>query len=158
MGNQDSIPDKFQELWKYILNRIRFQYHFIRNTGQIRDLKRDRTLRIDKRTEPVHDLSVYNFHCPYLNDLIPDGTKTGRLNVEHNIRVIQRLRSCMNRDLGQVIYYIAFHPVKYLKRIVLVQCLNIVVGIRECLCYPVIRDRNSRVSPVMSPLYDIFYF
>ena len=45
MGNQDSIPDKFQELWKYILNRIRFQYHFIRNTGQIRDLKRDRTLR-----------------------------------------------------------------------------------------------------------------
>ena len=74
MGNQDSIPDKFQELWKYILNRIRFQYHFIRNTGQIRDLKRDRTLRIDKRTEPVHDLSVYNFHCPDLNDLKREST------------------------------------------------------------------------------------
>ena len=64
MGNQDSIPDKFQELWKYLLNRIRFQYHFIRNTGQIRDLKRDRTLRIDKRTEPSTISPFTTFTAP----------------------------------------------------------------------------------------------
>ena len=157
MCNKDTISDKFQKLRQYRLDRLCLQHHLIRNAGQIRNLKWDWTLRIYKGAESVHDFSVDHLHCTDLDDLIPDRTKSGRLDVKYNVCVIECLLSRIHCDVCQVIYHITFHTIDDLEWILFIQCLNVMICIRECLCHTVVCDCDRRMPPVMGSLYDRLY-
>ena len=58
---------------------------------QIRNFKRNRSLRIYKSTEPVHDLAIYDFYRTDLYDPVTDRTKTCCLNIKDNVCIIQCL-------------------------------------------------------------------
>ena len=149
MCDQCRISYELQKLRKNRLNIRRPHNHLVGNAGKLCDLERDRHLRIDKCTELVRDFAMFYFHRTDLDDLILDRAEPGCLQVEDYIRIIQRLSFFIYRYIGQVIYQISFHTIDNFERIVLVQRLNIMIGIRECLNHTMIRDRHRRMSPAM---------
>ena len=157
MRYKNAVPDKFKELWKYHINSRRTHDHLIGDACQVRDLKRDRPPRIYKSTEPVHDPAVYDFYSADLYDPVADRTKSGCLNVKDNVCIIQCLIPGIHCNICQVIHYISFYPIEYFERIVLIESLNIMVRVRECLCHTVIRDSDRGMAPVMGALYDILH-
>ena len=157
MSHKDSAADKFKELRKDRLDRRILHDHLVGDACQVRDLKGDRPLRIDKGAEPVHDLAVYHLDRADLDDPVADRAESRRLNVKDDICILQRLIPCIYGDICQVVHHIAFHPVDHLEWIVWRQCLDIVVRIRERLCHAVVCDRDGGMSPVVRPLYNILY-
>ena len=157
MGDQNSVSHKLQKLRKYHFDCRGIHHHFIRNAGQICNFKRNGTLRIYKSAEPVSNFPVLYLHRSDFNNSVPDGTKTGRLNVKYNICIIQRFIFCIYRNLRKIIHHIALYSVNDLKRIVFVQSLDIMIRHRECLGNSVICNSNSRMSPVMRPFHNIIY-
>ena len=155
--NQHTVPDEFKELRKDHPDLRIFHNHLIGNTRKIGDLKRDRPPGVDKGAEPVCDLSPAHLHRSDLNDPVPDRTETGGLNIKHDICIIQRLTARIYGNLRQVVHHITFYPVNNFKRIVFVQCLNIMIGIREGLCHAVIRNSNGGMAPVVGAPHDVFH-
>ena len=149
MGYKHCIPDKFKKLRKNRFDIRIFQYHLIGDAGQLGNLKRNRAFRIYKCTERINNLSLYHFDSANLDNLVFDRAKSRCLQIKHYIRVIQRLFSRSDRNLCQVIYYIPFHSIQNLKRIVFVQTFDVMVRIRECLCNSMIGNCNRRMSPIV---------
>ena len=158
MRYQNCVPNEFQELWEHRINIRRIHDHLIRNAGQLGNTKRDWNLGIHKCTEPLCYLPVLYLHRAYLNNLILNRTKARRLQIEYYIDIVQGLPLFTQGHIRKVIYQIAFYSVDHLKRIVLIQGLDVMVGVRECLDYSVVSNGNRLVSPVMGTFYKILYF
>ena len=157
VGHQHTVPHEREELREHGLNIRGIHDHLIRDAGQVCDLKGDRALRVHKGAEPVHDLPVHHFDRPDLDDLIADRAEARGLDIEHDISIVQGLFPRIDRDLCQVVHHVSFHTVNDLKRIVFIQCLYVMIRLRECLRHPVVCDGDGRMPPVMGALYDIFH-
>ena len=156
--HEGRIPDKFQELRQCRLNRGRIHDHLVRDTRKLCDAERNRHLRIDKSAELICNPASLYLHCSDFDNLIFDRTESCRLKVKYDERIIKRLSLFIHRDIGKVVHEISFHPVYDLKRVLFVQRLNIMVGVRECLHHAVVRDGDRFMSPVMRPFYEILHF
>ena len=158
MRYQDRIPNEFQKLREHRLDIRRIHDHLIRNAGQLGDAKRDWDLGIYECAEPLCYLPVLYLHRAYLYNLILNRAKARRLQIEYYIDIVQRLPLFAHGHIRKVIDQIAFYSVDHLKRIVFIQGLYVMVGVRECLDYSVVSDGNRLVSPVMGAFYKILYF
>ena len=148
---------KLHKLRQNRLDIRRIHDHRVCYTRKLCNLEWDRNLRIYKGTVAIYNLPMLHLYCSDLNDSVSDRAKPCCLNIEHYKRIIQSLISRANRNLCQIIYQIAFHPIDHLERIVLIQCFNIMIGIRERLNYSVICNRNCPMSPIVCTFHNIFY-
>ena len=151
MRHKRRLTDKIKKCRKCLLNLWSLQYHVICNVRELLNLKRDWDLRIDKRTESIHDRPVRDFNRPDLYDPVFRRAESGCLNIKYNKRVIQCLSLFVDSDLCQVVYKICFHPIYDLKWILLVKSFHIMIGIREGLHYAMVRNGDRLMSPVMCP-------
>ena len=152
VSHQNCIPHKIQELLQHHLNARRIHHHLVRNPGQLRNLKRDRYLGIDKGTEPLCDLPPLYFHCSDFYDLIFDGTEPCGLKIKDNIHVIQGLSSLTHGHILQIVHKIAFHAIDYFKRVILIKPFQKMIGVRESLHHSMVCDRNRLMPPVIGSL------
>ena len=157
MSHQYRIPDKLQKLRKHRLNLRRLHHHGIGNAGKLGNFKWNRNFRIHKGTEFVRNPSILHLHSSNFNNLILNRTKACGLQVKHHESPIQFLALLVDGNILQVIHQISLHSVNNLKRIVLIQRLYVMVGIRESLHHSVVSNGNGLVPPVMSAFYDGFY-
>ena len=158
MCNQHRISDKFQKLRQDRLDVRTVHHHLVGDRRKLRDLKRDRTLRIHKCTERIHDLTILYFYSPDLYDPVFDRAESGCLQVKYNIGSIQTFCSCSHCDLRQIVHHISLYAVNDLKRVVLVQPLDIVIGVRKCLSSSMVCHGDRRMSPVMCAPHDVLHF
>ena len=155
MCHKHGIPYKRQKLRQYHINFGRIHDHFIGNTREACDSKRNRHTRIYKRTVPLCHPSVFHLHGPNLDNMILHRTESGRLDVKYHVSIFQSLFSGTNHNIRQIIYQICLYPINDFKRIFLIQFLYVMVGLGKCLHYPMVGDGNRFMPPVMSPLYNI---
>ena len=157
MRHKRGVSDKFQELRKDHINLWCIHDHRIVNTCKLRDLERNRNLRIYKCTVLIRNLSILHLHCANLNDVIFHSTESGCLDIKHHICIIKCLIPCMHCDICQIIYQICFHPINHFERIIFIKPFDKMIRIRECLHNTVIRDCNRRMSPVVCSFYNLIH-
>ena len=149
MCYQYRISHKRKELRKNRLDIRRIHHHLICNTGQLCNLKRNRNLRIHKRAELLGNLALFHFYRSDLYDLVLDRAESGRFQVKYHISSFQRLSFFIHSHIRKIIYQITFHPIDHLERIIFIQILHIMIGIRKCLYHTMVGNRKCFVSPVM---------
>ena len=158
MRNQCALTNKFEKLWQHDLDCRSIQHHLICNTCQVCNFERNRAFRIHKSTELIYNLTILYLYSSNLNDPVTNRTESCCLDIKNNIGIIQCLIFCINCNFCQIINHISFHSIKDFKRIIFIQCLNIVICNRECLRHTMIGNCNRRMSPVMCSADDICHF
>ena len=153
MCNQCRISYKFQELRKDSFNISRIHHHLIGNGRKLGNTERNRSSWIHKGTELLRNFSMFYFHCTNFYDSICRCGKSGCLYIKYHIGVIQCLFFYIHGNFRQVIHQISFYSVNNLERIVLIQTFDIMIRLSKCLHYPMVRNGNCRMSPVMCPFY-----
>ena len=162
------------ELQKFRQDRLDHRsvhHHFIVDAGQLLDFKRNRHIGIDKGGIAVCDRSVFHPYCSDLDNPVFHRRKSRRLDIKNHKAPVQILPLAVFDDLPQIIDQISLHSVNDLKEIIgirilfprflafcllgLPKILPYMIGIRESLCHAMICDRNGRMAPFISSLYDI---
>ncbi len=157
--HEDTVADKRQKLWKYVLDRRSVRYHPIRDRRQFCNALWDVDARVDKRTKPIRYAAAADPYGADLDDPVVDRRKTCRLEIEHD-KITRQLLAffIFYREIVQIINQISLTAVKDLKVIVLgkFQSLERMVGIWKRLHNAVIRNRHRTVPPCTCPIDKLF--
>ena len=131
MRYQNRVFYKFQELRQDGLNIRRVHNHLVRDTGQLRDLERDRHSRIHESTELVRNLSLFHLHGADLDDLILNRAEARRLKIKDHIGIIKILAFLIPRHICKIVDQIPFHTIDHFKGIILIKRLHEMIRIWE---------------------------
>ena len=160
MGDEHCIPDPAAKLVKHVFDRSGRIHVALVDVGEIRDIGRDRSLRIDEHLLAVDHFPAAHFHGTEFDDLVQTIGKTGRLEVEYDVfRVFETAVIIIINDMIIRIDHAHFAPVQHLEpafRILLVEGTDLVLGHREGLNDLMIADRDRIHAPVIRGLDILF--
>ena len=152
VGHQDTIPDKFQEFGKDLLDLRSPNQHFVGDTRKLHNSAVQGPLRIHKGLEPVDFLTVFQNDRADLDDPVGAGAEAGGFQVEGHKLLIE----------GHVLLAVDHDPVIHVVDVIAlaaIEDLDIFIGsghlcfgggfhgIREGLGDSVVSDGNGPVSP-----------
>src|SRR3954452_24911904 len=100
MGDENAVPHKLHESVRYLREQGCVPNHFVRDAGQLNDLCRNGTLRIDERMPLVDDTVIANLHRADLGDAIAIRPGAGRLDIDHHVVLLGVETIIHPTDLG----------------------------------------------------------
>ena len=89
MGNQQPISGKIEKSAQRRVYSWRICNHFIGDTGELRNIFRNRNSRIDKGVECIQYLSALDFYSAYFRDFTVLHGQTGGFNIEYDHFLIE---------------------------------------------------------------------
>ena len=116
--HHDTALTKCKKLRQNLCDQFCSLDHAVIDAGQLLDLIRNRSLRINKNAVAVHDRLIDNLHGTDLDDLIILCPDTGCLQIEYNKRITEALPSVIGYCLDQVIDQICLHTIDHLQIII----------------------------------------
>ena len=99
MGHHDGVLTECHEFRQHLVDGGRIQHHVVVDAGQMLDLKGNGHLGVDEGAELLRDDAAHHLHGADLDDLVFQIGKTGRLDIEHHIGVVQLLAFGVLHDL-----------------------------------------------------------
>ena len=126
------------------------KHHVVVDPGQLLNLKRNRHIRVYKGAEFVRDHALFHLDRADLNDPVFLRAEAGGLDIKHHEGIRKGLSLRIFNQVLHIVYQIALHTVKHLKRIVLIQG---VACLREGLHTAVVSDCQGLHPPLLG-LFD----
>ena len=121
MGDKNRTLAEFQELRQHFFNPRCIHDHFIVNTCQLLNSKRNRHTWIDKGGKPVHNLSFHHLDRTDLDNPVFNRRKAGCFDIKYHIGIPQYLTLISGYDFLQIIHQIRFTSINYFKEIISVR-------------------------------------
>ncbi len=171
MSHQNTALAKLQKPGQHYVDLLRPHYHIICYSCKLLNLKGNGRQRINKCGKTIHNLTLTDLHRANFYNAVFCGRKSCRLNIKNHEICLEILPLLVSGDLMQIVHKIGLHAVNHLKESLLVrrrltrlltavflrlpEILPHMVRIRERLYHAVVGNGDGRMSPLVSPLYDI---
>ena len=152
VGDDGPIPHEGHELLQGLLFLWRALHVAVADAGQLRDVRRDVALGIDKGVENLEDLVPGKADGADLGHAVGLGVEAGGLDVEgHKLRVQRQARLADDGAVAvHVVDVVGLHAVDDLDAVLLARLPHV----REGLGHAVVRDGDGGHAPVGCPLHD----
>ena len=142
MRDDHGIATPVEEVRQNLLNRICVHDHAVVDARELGDAERNRHARVHENIHAIDDLVVPELHRTDLDDVVGLGTEAGGLDIENDRVVVEALPLLVLHDGLEVIDEIALAAVDQLEVLVVLDLLQVNVGVREGLHDAVVRDRH----------------
>ena len=147
--NHGGAAAKFQKFRQHLFNHRLIGHHVVADSGQLRNVGRNRPSGIDQLRKGLCPFAVYDFHGADFGDFVPFGAESRGLDIKHDIGLFFAKGGKIADGRIGIVDQIALYPVEYLDFLTaFADGTGRLVCVRKSLCHAVIRNGNRLVSPL----------